>query len=360
MTPREELLREIRQALFINFANVERANEIMNRMINEITVIADKYEVQKRSTELATYSEDVNEKIIKQFVIGKTISGRSERTIRYYVSTVRQFEQVIQKDFDKVTAEDVRFYLAKRKLGGTCTDVTLNNERRNLSAFFDWTTTAEYTPRNPVKQTDIIKVAKKKKEAFTDMDIEKIRGACKNAQETAMVEFLLSTGCRVTEMCEVKINDLQGDCLTVHGKGNKYRKVYLNAKAVFAIEKYLQERQDNNPFLFPAGKSIREQKKRGIKQAEMNLWYQRPECIAEGGCNSSSIEARIRKIGKAAGVKNTHPHRFRRTCATKALRTGMPIEYVSKMLGHESIATTQIYLDIGENELEYNHKKYVI
>lgn len=360
MTEREEMIREIRQSLFVNLAATENAIEIINRIMNEVTCIADRYEVQKRSTELVAYNEDINAKVIKQFVIAKTVSGRSERTIRYYVETVKKFEEIVQKDFDKVTAEDIRFYLAKRKLGGTCTDTTLNNERRNLSAFFDWTTTAEYTTRNPVKRTDIIKVAKKKKEAFTDMDIEKIRGACRNAQDTAMVEFLLSTGCRVTEMCEVKLEDIKDDCLTVHGKGNKYRKVYLNARAVYALQAYIAERKDENPYLFPASYSIQEIKKRGIKRSCLQHWYRDPRLIAEGGCNSGSIEGRLRKLGKMAGVEKVHPHRFRRTCATKALRTGMPLEYVSKMLGHESIQTTQIYLDIDEQELEHNHRKYVI
>jgi site-specific recombinase XerD len=362
MTEREELTRELEHmALYLCQENLSR-DAFMQQFANRAVIILDKYEVGKRSTELVPYSESGNEKIIKQFAVAKTVSGRSERTIKYYLGTIRQFLTIVPKDLDKVTAEDVRYYLAKRKLGNTCTDVTLNNERRNLSAFFDWASMAEYVPKNPVKQVDIIKCPKKKKEAFSDMELEKIRFSCRSKMEQAMVEFLLSTGCRVTEMSEVKISDIDDAKLTVHGKGNKYRKVYLNAKAEFAIQHYLAERSDSNPYLFPGAKSIADWpgELRKLAKEEIICWYRYPELILEKKhMDMGTIESKIRDIGKRAGVEKCHPHRFRRTCATMALRKGMPIELVSKMLGHENIATTQIYLDLEEADLEHSHQRYV-
>ena len=176
--------------------------------------------------------------------------------------------------------------------------------------------------------------------------------------ETAIVEVLLSTGCRVSELCGIKIDDIeQGKC-TVHGKGNKDRIVYFTAKAELAIRKLLEERHDSNPFLFPSGVNLGDCLEN--KERSSPTWYQRPELIGEGMRDKGAIESTVRKIGKRAGVENVHPHRFRRTSATLALRRGMPIELVSKMLGHEQLTTTQLYLDLNEDELEAAHRKYVV
>lgn len=98
-----------------------------------------------------------------------------------------------------------------------------------------------------------------------------------------------------------------------------------------------------------------------LTREEMKNWHAHPELVSDlEHQDKCSIESIVRKIGKRAGVDRVHPHRFRRTCATMALRHGMPIELVSKMLGHESIATTQIYLDIGEESLKTAHKKFIV
>lgn len=168
----------------------------------------------------------------------------------------------------------------------------------------------------------------------------------------------MSTGCRVTELSMIRIDDLKEDKLIVHGKGQKDRTVYLNAKAQMAVKKYVQEREDSNPYLFPKG--IWMDGAKGMKRKEQGMWYKHPEYVQEGCTDKSSLESVVRKIGRRAGVEKCHPHRFRRTCATFALRRGMPLVQVSKMLGHENIDTTQIYLDLSEEELEQAHKKYVV
>ena len=89
-------------------------------------------------------------------------------------------------------------------------------------------------------------------------------------------------------------------------------------------------------------------------------WYKEPDLVANEPSDTGNIETTVRRIGRRAGVENTHPHRFRRTCATFALRRGMPIEQVSRMLGHQQISTTQIYLDLTEEELEQAHRRYVV
>ena len=194
------------------------------------------------------------------------------------------------------------------------------------------------------------------------MEVERIRDACRTDRETAIIETLLSTWVRVTELVQIKLTDIQEDKVTVIGKGDKERETYLTPKAQLAIEKYLSERNDNNPYLFPRAKyagDVRTMVK-GKHRKLANRWYTDPKLIdEEGHMDSGTAEQLVRRIGKRAGVEKTHPHRFRRTGATMALRSGMPLLQVSKLLGHEQIGTTQIYLDISDDELMQAHKNYV-
>lgn len=236
--------------------------------------------------------------------------------------------------------------------------MSANNEILCLRTFFAWLNVEEIIPVNPMNKVDRIKADKVKKKAFTDLECEKIRASCRSAMETAIVEVLLSTGCRVSELCGIRIDDIRDGKCIVHGKGNKDRTVYFTAKAELAIQRFLAERSDVNPYLFPGGIPLETSKNHSAYCKP--TWYQHPDLIGDNARDKGSVEDTVRNIGKRAGVENVHPHRFRRTSATLALRRGMPIELVSKMLGHEQLTTTQIYLDLSEDELEAAHRKYVV
>ena len=122
----------------------------------------------------------------------------------------------------------------------------------------------------------------------------------------------------------------------------------------------MKEPNDNNPYLFPKMLSVEHGKKAGVKQTEMKNWFRDPDMVvATEHCTTSSIEMTTRRIGKKAGVKPCNPHRFRHTFATIASKRGMQITTISNMLGHENVATTQIYLDIDDNEISAAHRKYM-
>lgn len=326
-------------------------------MPTELEIIFADYDISERHTELAVINEDEDQMLMKKFFTAKIVKGLSDRTLKYYRDTIDQFRARVQKDLSKVTSDDIRLYLAIRRKKDEVSDTTAGNELRNLRSFYNWLYTEELIKTNPIAKVEKIKQAKTKKEAFSERDIELIRGRCKNARETAIIEILLSTGCRVSELTHMKREDIKGNAVLVHGKGNKDRIVYLNAKAQIALERYMDERSDNSAYIFPKGISIITS---SLTRKEKGYWYRHPELIKNEPQDAASIEGTVRKIGINAGVKNTHPHRFRRTCATFALRRGMPIIQVSKMLGHESVATTQIYLDISEEELEQAHRKFVV
>lgn len=325
-------------------------------------VLAD-YDISKSERSLIKYEGDINELILMRFLSAKIAQGCSKRTVSYYKSSVTLSLEQIGKPYNEVTADDIRLYLAKRIYKDKVSKTTVNNERRNLSAFYSWLQREEILLKNPLAKVDAVKVTKTKKKAFEQMEIERIRDACKSRRETAMIEVLLSTWARVSEVAQIRAGDLNGDHLIVHGKGDKDREVYLNAKAILAVQNYMAERSDNNPYLFPKAKYAGDvaTMTKGIDRKSQREWYKDPNMVDfDEHIGASTIESIVRKIGRRAGVINTHPHRFRRTGATAALRNGMPLIQVSKLLGHENIGTTQIYLDVSDEELAQAHKRYVI
>lgn len=303
----------------------------------KLIIILGNYEISERNTELVLYDcEDYNAQIIKRFLINKTVAGMTEKTIKFYRTQLIFVFSRIDKPINQVTPDDIKLYLAKRQIQDKIGDVTVGNEWRVLSSFYGWLHREELIEKNPMYKVDKPKQRKKKKKAFSSMECELIRNACENLREKAIIEVLFSTWCRVSEVEQMDILDIDGDSLTVVGKGKKERTVYLNSKAQLAIKRYCESRNDNSAALF----------------VSFDKPYNR--------LLKSSIEKTVREIGKRAGVDNAHPHRFRRTGATVALRSGMPIEKVSLLLGHTSIETTQIYLDINEDEVKQAHKKYVV
>lgn len=328
----------------------------------KLTIILADYEIEARHTELAVCDEDKNTAVFRKFLASKVAMGCTEKTIRYYGTSLKFIFDRIDKNYDEVTADDIRLYLAVRIQQDQVSKTTTNNERRVLSTFYLWLQKEEILFKNPMAKVDVIKTRKAPKKAFEEIDLEKLRECCRSTREKLLVELMLSTWCRVSEVAQIRLDEIKDDTILVHGKGQKDRTVYLNAKSKFALEKYLAERTDGNPYLFPKAKYAGDIRKvaRGEKRRMECEWYKKPGLVSDNEhTDSGTIEAIIRKLGKRAGVNNTHPHRFRRTGATYALRQGMPLTTVSKLLGHAGIGVTQVYLDISDTELEEAHRKYV-
>lgn len=320
---------------------------------NTLYMLLSNYEVTNRCTELAEMRQDRNENLLKRFLIAKTVKGLTDRTIKYYKTALPKILDAIGKTVDDITPDDIRLYMALRSRRDGVSNISIGNEMRILSSFFQWMSAEELIQKNPMLRVDSIKQKKTKKEALTGM-----RLAAEGEREQMMIEVLLSTGCRIEEFVKIRLDDIDGDRVLVHGKGQKDRYVYLNTKAKIMVERYLKERKDNNPYLNPGGKFG---ETKGKKRTEQLNWWKYPEMInGDEHLERETPAAILRKIAKKAGVEKANPHKFRRTCATLALRRGMPIEQVSKMLGHEQLDTTKIYLDLTEDDLRQAHKKYVI
>lgn len=304
---------------------------------NAICFVMQDYNISKKEKTLAVVENDIKLRAIQNFFVAKKVEGLADSSLKYYQLELKKFFDVIQKNLDEITTNDIRYYIAKRQLENPdVSKVTLNNERRVLNSFFGWCQSEDYIVKNPMLAIKMIKQPKRIKKAFSEMEMEKLRESCKTLRDKALVEVLYSTGVRCAEITNIEIKDIDGDQISVIGKGDKERIVYLNAKAQLAVKRYLDSRTDKEKYLFIGTK-------KPFKQM-----------------TKSNVERVIRNLGRKAGVENTHPHRFRRTAATLALNRGMPIEQVKQMLGHESIGTTTLYARSDVENVKASHKKYVV
>ena len=330
----------------------------VERIKAKLTVVLDDYQICPKQEALVVYTEGKNDYYLRKFLLAKAVAGRQERTLRQYKDEVGRALRGIGKDADTITADDIQVYLAKvlSRGGSKC---YCDNIRRDLSSFYNWLYREEIIRTNPMNKIDNIKFKREKEKALTDMEIEVMRQACQTTMQKAIMEMLLSTGCRASELVSIKIADMDEDKVSVLGKGGKWRTVYINAKAFVAVKNYLADRKDTNPYLFP--REINTKERTMISNFSRKDWFKDPRLVTKADhFGGDSVNNMVRTIGKRAGVKGVHTHRFRRTCATQALRHGMPIELVSMMLGHEQISTTQIYLDIRDDDLQAAHRKYVV
>ena len=246
-------------------------------------------------------SETSNYDYLKMFIAAKKIEGCSDRTVTYYKSTVEHLLKCIDTPIRKITTDEIRSYLAQYQEKGGCSKTTIDNIRRNISSFFSWLEEEDYILKSPMKRIHKIKTVQPVKETISDELIERLRDACLCKRDLAIVDLLYSTGIRVGELVRLNIDDIsfeERECV-VFGKGDKERRVYFDAKAKLHLQDYLKERDDDNPALF----------------VTLDAPHQRLKI--------SGVEIRIRSLGRSINAEKIHPHKFRRTMATRAIDKGM-------------------------------------
>lgn len=286
---------------------------------------------------IAAESEQKDADLLPAFIAAKRVEGCSEKSLRYYESTIRNMLDTISKPEKQITTEDLRSYLDTYQRRGTVSKVTLDNVRRILSSFFSWLEDEDYIVKSPVRRIHKVKTGKTVKETYTDESLELMRDYCDNPRDLALIDLLASTGIRVGELVKLNRGDVDfenRECI-VFGKGNKERKVYFDARTKIHLQKYLANRTDDNEALFVSL----------IKPFER--------------LQISGVEIRLRKIGRELGIHKTHPHKFRRTLATMAIDKGMPIEQVQQLLGHQSIDTTLQYAMVNQANVKNSCKKFI-
>lgn len=273
---------------------------------------------------------------LQEFLDVKALEGCSKATIENYKFNLNKFLLGVGKDPTEIATQDIRKYLADYKREHGVSNTTLDNMRRVFQSFFTWMHREGYIIKDPCAAVNKIRADKIIKNPYSDEEMELMREAAKNLREKAIIEVLYSTGMRIGELEKLNKDDIDfvnGKAI-VFGKGAKEREVYFNVKAQLALKKYLENRNDTNEALFV-----------GLQSPYNRL-------------KVSTYEKILRELGNRCGV-HCHPHRFRRTCATILLNKGMPIQEVSKVLGHAKLETTMIYCEIDQQSVATNHKKYM-
>ena len=306
----------------LNVAQLKKLQEVLLKNFNENT------KVEQPIT---------NSEYLRLFIDAKSIEGCSARTIKYYSSTIEHMLSKIQTPIRKITTEIMREYLVDYQKQRNCSKTTVDNIRRNISSFFSWLEEEDYILKSPMRRIHKIKTKSVVKEVISDEEVEKLRDNCSTLRDLAIIDLLYSTGIRVGELVRLNIADIDfesRECI-VFGKGDKERRVYFDAKTKIHLKEYIDNREDNNSALF----------------VSLNAPYNRLKI--------SGVEIRLRQLGRRLNLKAIHPHKFRRTMATRAIDKGMPIEQVQKILGHSQIDTTMQYAIVNQNNVKTAHRRFV-
>ena len=329
---KERIVNQIVQGMLsvLNNAQAAQLKKVLAAAFSDIEVIV---------SDCSGTKEDgtSNKKLEELFIAAKKVEGCSDKSLKYYTSTIRTMLDKIGKQVLEITTDDLRAYLTDYQIEKKSSRVTIDNIRRILSSFFTWLEDEDYILKSPIRRIHKVKSAATIKETYSDESLEKMRDNCESLRDLAIVDMLSSTGMRVGEMVRLNRDDIcfdERECV-VFGKGDKERIVYFDARTKIHLQNYLQSRADSNPALFV---SLRSPHKR----------------LTVGG-----IELRLRELGKRLDIPKVHPHKFRRTLATMAIDKGMPIEQLQHLLGHQRIDTTMHYAMVKQSNVKLAHKKYI-
>lgn len=320
---------EQRIAHMLNNKQIEELHKVLVHSFFGVTI----YKNSKDDIE----KDKGNEEYLNDFITAKCVEGCSEKTIKYYDSTIKNALKTLNKPIKQIVTEDLRTYLADYQKNSLCSKVNLDNIRRILSSFFSWLEDENYIMKSPVRRIHKIKTIKTVKETYTDENLEVLRDNCTEIRDLAIIDLLNSTGMRVGELVKLNISDInfnERECV-VFGKGDKERKVYFDARTKIHLQNYLDSRNDDNEALF----------------VSLLKPFNRLQI--------SGVEIRLRQLGRKLNINKVHPHKFRRTLATKAIDKGMPIEQVQQLLGHQKIDTTLQYAMVNQNNVKISHRKYI-
>ena len=302
--------------------------EQISRMMSAAYRILDRFEMSEIPDE-----ETETDDMLNSYVSALKVECRSQKTIDRYVYIIGKLMNFAKVPTRRVSVHHLRNFLTQEKERGICEN-TLEGYREIFSAYFNWLQRESLIDKNPCVNLGVIKVPKKEKKTYTDAELERLNWFCGNIRNRAILHFLRSTGCRISEVTELNRDAVNLEALecVVHGKGNKERTVYLDDVAGMLLQQYLNERKDDVPALF------------------VNRLGDR---LKPGG-----VRMMLNELAEKAQVEHVHPHKFRRTLATDLTRHGMPIQEVAKILGHEKLDTTMKYVVLNKDDIKASYRRF--
>ena len=322
------LINDVLQAM-LPYLNNEQAERLQVVMQHELF----SYELIEKESK----DKETKLNLVELFLAAKRIEGCSEKSLKYYNSTICSMMNGVGKEIKHIETSDIRNYLTEYQKRKRSSRVTIDNIRRILSSFFSWLEDEDYILKSLVRRIHKVKAASNIKGTYSDEALELMRDNCTELRDLAIIDMLASTGMRVGEMVLLNREDIdfnERECI-VFGKGSKERIVYFDARTKIHLKNYLESRTDGNPALFVS-----------LKEPNDRL-------------NIGGIEVRLREFGKQLGLQKVHPHKFRRTLATMAIDKGMPIEQLQQLLGHRKIDTTLQYAMVKQQNVKLAHRKYI-
>ena len=310
--------------------NLPKQLEI-KRFIEEIIY---NYEVTSKETALVT--SDLDGKI-NYFLATKKLEGLSEATLKNYTYTLRKLEKFFNKPASTISTGDIKMFMYSES--ETKSPSGMNTFMTPIRLFFKFLQNEEFIVKDPCASIKPVKEPKREKKPLNEEQVEMLRDCILSKRDRAILEFFLSTGCRVAEVGNVKISDIDFNhrTLLVIGKGNKERRVYFTERCKRAILNYLKERKDNTEYLFVSSRAPHKK------------------------LNNRGYQVIVDKMQKMANIEmNITPHTFRHTMATNALRSGMAPEVIQQILGHNDVGLTlRVYARVAQTEVEYSYRKLV-
>jgi len=315
-------------------------DDMMRKIIEVVDRVGAAYDVTRKETGLVPLDYG-SPRLIMEYLACKSLEGLAVGTLYNYRVTMFRFFAAVRKPLEEIQSNDIRLFLYQYQQKRGVSNRTLDKIRSHICAFFRWATSEGRIARDPSLAIRPIKHIVRPRTSLSQLEMEYVRKKLGDLRERAIIETLYSTGCRVSELCGLKKADVdwQECSAQVFGKGGKYRTVFINAKAYVALMDYLASRTDDSEYLFVS-----------LRKPFDKL-------------SRHSVEKVVGDISDRAFYltgKRITPHVFRHTTATQALAHGMPIQNISRMLGHSQVETTMIYAEVNTADVQRDHNRFVV
>jgi len=275
---------------------------------------------------------------VEAFLAAKRIDGCRPKTIKGYRERLKLFMTQCSKPVQQITTDDLREYLAYLVDERHLMDNSVQAHINTLRSFFSWLVDEDNIRKSPMRKIKSLKIDKlRSRHPLTAEQLELVRDGCRGYKEKALVEFLVSSGCRVSEVAGLRVDDIDWrdrKCKVI-GKGNKERTVYFSVRAKLMLQLYIAERRGGEA-LFASSRAPYEP-------------------LTDRG-----IEKMISKLGKRIGMERSlYPHLMRHTFASHALNCGMELTIIQHLLGHSDPKTTLIYAEIDPIRVQYEYNRMI-
>ena len=298
-----------------------------------VQALADTFDMKPKGNQVVPY-DYLQPEGYKAYLVIKKTEGLSDKSLKAYKFAIDHFLLSVMKPLDQIAPTDIQLYLYKKQTADGNQVSSVNNIRRYLSSFFGWLYDGHWIEENPMKQVKAVKGLKKVYEPITAEQFELMMRKAETPRDRALLAVLAGSGIRVGEACTMRLDrlDITQKKFYVHGKGNKERLCFLTPRAKCELQNYLKTRTDDSPYVFVTERSpIR------------NL-------------STGTVNHMFKKLSEDLGF-NVYPHKLRHFFADSAHEAGIDVLDISRMLGHESVDTTKIYMSVNTDDLAYKHTR---